>query len=252
MGEKRYIISDASKMLGVESHVLRYWEEELNVMIPRNEMGHRYYTDNHINLLKNVRDLKNQGYSLRTIKMMLTDPDDRKKDRPNNRTGMAMPLTAREVSMPMMQQPVSVGNTKVASGYGSATGDMVVEQSEQGSKMEQFQAIMDKVVCKALKASASELGKEVSGNVSETVLKEMNYLIRTQDEREEERFKKLDEAMRSKQRLSRKAKKKQAKAEKMLLKKSKKQEQKEKQKQKAVTADKKKSDIHIGKKVVAQ
>ena len=43
MGEKRYIISDASKMLGVESHVLRYWEEELNVSIPRNEMGHRYY-----------------------------------------------------------------------------------------------------------------------------------------------------------------------------------------------------------------
>ena len=54
MGEKRYIISDASKMLGVESHVLRYWEEELNVSIPRNEMGHRYYTENHINLLKNV------------------------------------------------------------------------------------------------------------------------------------------------------------------------------------------------------
>ena len=75
MGEKRYIISDASKMLGVESHVLRYWEEELNVSIPRNEMGHRYYTENHINLLKNVRDLKDQGYSLRTIKMMLTDPD---------------------------------------------------------------------------------------------------------------------------------------------------------------------------------
>ncbi|MFR4319187.1 MAG: MerR family transcriptional regulator [Eubacterium sp.] len=80
MGEKRYIISDASKMLGVESHVLRYWEEELNVVIPRNEMGHRYYTDNHINLLKNVRDLKEQGYSLRTIKMMLTDPDDRSKN----------------------------------------------------------------------------------------------------------------------------------------------------------------------------
>lgn len=252
MGEKRYIISDASKMLGVESHVLRYWEEELNVRIPRNEMGHRYYTDNHINLLKNVRDLKNQGYSLRTIKMMLTDPDDRKRDGQNGRVGMSMPLTAREVAMPTMQQPVGVQNMSVVGGYGNMAGDMVVEQSGQGSKMEQFQAIMDKVVCKALKASAAELGKEVSGNVSETVLKEMNYLIRTQDEREEERFKKLDEAMRSKQRLSRKAKKKQAKAEKMLLKKSKKQEQKEKQKQKAVTTDKKKSDIHIGKKVVAQ
>ena len=241
MGEKRYIISDASKMLGVESHVLRYWEEELNVIIPRNEMGHRYYTDNHINLLKNVRDLKNQGYSLRTIKMMLTDPDMKQKDGHSAKNSMTMPLTAREVSAPVMQQSVRVENTEV------------IDQESHGSKMEQFQAIMDKVVCKALKASASELGKEVSGSVSETVLKEMNYLIRTQDEREEERYKKLDEAMRSRQRMSRKDKKKQAKAEKMLLKKTKKQEQKEKQaKQKKVAAEKKKPDVHIGKKVVTE
>lgn len=250
MGEKRYIISDASKMLGVESHVLRYWEEELNVVIPRNEMGHRYYTDHHINLLKNVRDLKNQGYSLRTIKMMLTDPDERKSENYNARTEMSMPLTAREVGMPM-RQAINVENSPVVSGSGN--GAAIVEQEAQGSKMEQFQAIMDKVVCKALKASASELGKEVSGNVSETVLKEMNYLIRTQDEREEERFKKLDEAMRSKQRMSKKDKKKQVKAEKMLLKKTKRQEQKEKQeKQKAAAAEKKKQDLHIGKKVVTQ
>ena len=130
MGEKRYIISDASKMLGVESHVLRYWEEELNVKIPRNEMGHRYYTDNHINLLKNVRDLKNQGYSLRTIKMMLTDPDERE-----NR--IELPLTATEV-----KSPTATGKSSI-----------IVEDSN-GSKMEQFQALMDKVVCKALKASA--------------------------------------------------------------------------------------------------
>ena len=102
MGEKRYIISDASKMLGVESHVLRYWEEELNVVIPRNEMGHRYYTDNHINLLKNVRDLKEQGYSLRTIKMMLTDPDDRNK---KTQRGV-MPLTATAVGSPTIGQRI--------------------------------------------------------------------------------------------------------------------------------------------------
>ena len=52
MGEKRYIISDASKMLNVESHVLRYWEEELEIKIPRNEMGHRYYTEGNIESLK--------------------------------------------------------------------------------------------------------------------------------------------------------------------------------------------------------
>ena len=45
MGEIHYLISDASKKVDVESHVLRYWEDELELKIPRNEMGHRYYTD---------------------------------------------------------------------------------------------------------------------------------------------------------------------------------------------------------------
>ena len=42
MGEIRYLISDASKKVDVETHVLRYWEEELGISIPRNEMGHSW------------------------------------------------------------------------------------------------------------------------------------------------------------------------------------------------------------------
>ena len=44
MEKVRYMISDAAALAGVETHVLRYWEEELDLTIPRNEMGHRYYT----------------------------------------------------------------------------------------------------------------------------------------------------------------------------------------------------------------
>ena len=54
MEEKHYMISDAAKMVDVESHVLRYWEEELKIDIPRNEMGHRYYTDTYIHLFKEI------------------------------------------------------------------------------------------------------------------------------------------------------------------------------------------------------
>ena len=43
MNEKRYMISDAAKKIDVEPHVLRYWEDEIGIEIPRNEMGHRYY-----------------------------------------------------------------------------------------------------------------------------------------------------------------------------------------------------------------
>ena len=39
MEKERYIISDAAQMIHVESHVLRYWEEELDLKVPRNELG---------------------------------------------------------------------------------------------------------------------------------------------------------------------------------------------------------------------
>ena len=190
MGEKRYMISDASKMLNVESHVLRYWEEELNITIPRNEMGHRYYTDFHINLLRNVRDLKKQGYGLRAIKMMIADPKEK-----NDETQIRVP----EITVESMQ-PVESKDTK----------------------MEQFQEIMTRIVSNALKESTSEFKKDLSEDVSQNVLKGVNYIMRVKEEKEEERFKKLDEALRSKQKISKKEMRKKLKAEKLLLKKEKK------------------------------
>ena len=38
MDTRRYMISDAAKMVDVEAHVLRYWEEELELPVERNEM----------------------------------------------------------------------------------------------------------------------------------------------------------------------------------------------------------------------
>ena len=46
--EKRYSISDASRQVEVENHVLRYWEEELALPIERNTKGHRFYKEGDI------------------------------------------------------------------------------------------------------------------------------------------------------------------------------------------------------------
>ena len=71
MQEIRYMISDTAKKVEVEAHVLRYWEEELNLNIARNEMGHRYYTAKDILVFQNIKKLKEQGFQLKTIKMVL-------------------------------------------------------------------------------------------------------------------------------------------------------------------------------------
>ena len=68
MEKVRYMISDAAQIAGVESHVLRYWEDELELTVPRNELGHRYYTRENIQQFQKIKELKEQGYQLKDRK----------------------------------------------------------------------------------------------------------------------------------------------------------------------------------------
>ncbi len=70
-GEKTYLISDASRKVEVESHVLRYWEDELKLPVKRNELGHRYYTEEDITEFQEIKKLKEQGLQLKAIRMIL-------------------------------------------------------------------------------------------------------------------------------------------------------------------------------------
>ena len=65
--EKCYTVAETVKMTGVKSYVLRYWEDELDLHLGRNELGHRYYTGEDIQLFLNIKELKNRGLQLRAI-----------------------------------------------------------------------------------------------------------------------------------------------------------------------------------------
>ena len=69
--DDKYLISDAARMVQVESHVLRYWEEELGLPIQRNELGHRFYTQEDVERFRKIKNLKGRGLQLRAIKMIL-------------------------------------------------------------------------------------------------------------------------------------------------------------------------------------
>lgn len=175
MGTKRYIISDAAKLIDVESHVLRYWEEELEIKVPRNEMGHRYYTDFHINLLKEVKRFKEQGFGLKAIKMLI----------PELISGKDVSDKIKILTKDKPAEVTTVHNSQVSDNAGSF------------NKMEQFQMILGDIVTNALKANNLELSKDVSSRVSDSVIKEMDYLMRVRDEQEEQRYKRLDETIRT-------------------------------------------------------
>lgn len=167
MGQIRYMISDAAKMVDVEAHVLRYWEEELELPIARNEMSHRYYTEENIRLFQNIKELKERGFQLKAIKMLIPD--------------------------------LEKGDTEIASIVTRVEPGALAAPDVQEEKMERFQLILNRLIAEALHDNNEELGREISAQVSDNVIKEMDYLLRLQEEHEEERFKKLDELIRNSQ-----------------------------------------------------
>lgn len=69
--ETRYTVRQAAEMTGVKAYVLRYWEDELDLHIQRNELGHRYYTGYDIQIFMNIKELKKRGLQLRAIKNLI-------------------------------------------------------------------------------------------------------------------------------------------------------------------------------------
>lgn len=202
MEKVRYMISDAANRIQVESHVLRYWEEELELDVPRNEMGHRYYTEENLRQFEEIKKLKEEGYQLKAIKMLIHNPQ--MKDVKNE--GAAEKKEAAESGKMYAEEPEHKEVFSVEKTEAEETDASVVSSGAPLSKLEQFQLMMNEIVRNAIAENNQALGHEVSSQVGERVLKEMNYLMREREEQEEERFRKLDETIRSRQRRTRREK----------------------------------------------
>ena len=79
MEEKEYSVSEAVRLIGVESHVLRYWEEELHVPVGRSTQGHRMYSERDIALFRRTKELKDCGIQLKAIRLLF-EGEERLKD----------------------------------------------------------------------------------------------------------------------------------------------------------------------------
>ena len=60
---------------------------------------------------------------------------------------------------------------------------------------------MTEVMAEALRRNHEEFSRQVGGEISDKVAKEMNCIMRDREEREEERYRKLDETIRACQRV---------------------------------------------------
>lgn len=70
-----YSISEVAEITGFAPHVLRYYEKEFDIDVPRRDSNHRYYTYREIELIQYIKDLKDKGFSNKQIKMIINSPE---------------------------------------------------------------------------------------------------------------------------------------------------------------------------------
>lgn len=184
----RYMISDAAEMVHVETHVLRYWEEELELVIPRNEMGHRYYTRENITEFQRIKELKDQGYQLKAIRVILHNGQIREGVLEGVFPNVPM-KSVREI--PTMSVPTANRQENLKVEHKTDIHQITAEE-----RMSQFRELMSDIVGHAIAQNNEELSQTIGKDVEERILKEMNYLMREQDNVQEDRFRKLDAAIR--------------------------------------------------------
>ena len=184
MKEDYYLIKEASAMVGVESHVLRYWEEELKMDIHRNEMGHRYYTKKDIEVLSKVRDLKEKGLQLKAIRNYLEMRREQIAKGQKVKTTDAVQAVAGEEDNPSRDTELVSVKQKILSNE---------------EKMEQFQQLMNRILSNAIQENNELIGKSAGEHAANAVVTQITGMTE-QEARAEERYQKLDQTLREIQR----------------------------------------------------
>lgn len=72
---EEYTISEVSELTGYAPHVLRYYEKEFEIDVPRTDSNHRYYTIKEIELIQYIKMLQDKGFSNKQIKLIITSPE---------------------------------------------------------------------------------------------------------------------------------------------------------------------------------
>lgn len=235
MNDTVYYISEASKKVEVEPHVLRYWEDELKLPIERNEMGHRCYSEKDIETLCRIRQLKEQGLQLKAIRMVLqgggqdlygqnpvgsgavagtADDSAEKKEKENAENRVRQPHEETAESLRMDSDPIEekveemvMRKAKKYMVTMSKGKETVLEMPEGGQELKEYEEPLDEEKEKKAKRlqyllqhmvtdAVKNANREMCTEIKESILKELDYQFRQQEERDEERKKREEEHFR--------------------------------------------------------
>lgn len=202
--KETYLINEVAKEVHVESHVLRYWEEELGIPITRNRQGHRVYTEEDIKRFVRIKNLKDQGLQLKAVKLVLNqlqesedgeeymkqeNPFAQKQLTKINKNGEMKVIQIKE--MKSLDKRDNLSRDRKNESRNELTirkkDEVGREELEQQEKFARMQYLLQKLIADAVRSNNQVLIDELSGQMKENICKEMDYQFRLLEEHEEER-----------------------------------------------------------------
>lgn len=180
MNEKVYTIKEVATILDIEAYVLRYYEKELELQIHRNSQGHRIYTQKDIAVLQQIKDLREQGLELKGIRNVIHTLDQEGLE------SLTQVTATTSKVIPLVTDDIDIGD-------------------KDDQKVKQFTMIIKEM----LKQTLVEFGEESKKQLHEELTNEMDIMMNkkllelevTQQQKNEEYYKKMDETMREMQKI---------------------------------------------------
>lgn len=186
-------IKEAAKQLHVETHVLRYWEDELKLEIKRNAQGHREYDNRDIRLFESVKNMKEEGLMLKDI-----------------RNAIIRAKRARETELQPVHTRIDEDKDSMVERMEKAVAEeepgipMATEHEISGMdvdkvvdfKQAQLQSVMNRVIANALRENRDIITTSIKEEVTADVMRQFDTIMREKEEREEARYRRLDGVLR--------------------------------------------------------
>ena len=179
-------------ILEIESYVLRYYEEKLELNILRNNQGHRIYTQENIDRFRQIKELREQGFQLKAVKNALDQLED---------TGI--------------ESLLQITTTLTGTGHGAHKKEeelmkteqvpVVSELEKESMKAQQLSLMMKDAMKQALlehnEDTKVQIKEELTEEMQLMVGKRMREIEVAQKNRDEAYYNQLDETMREIQKL---------------------------------------------------
>ena len=216
-------IKEAAKKLHEETHVLRYWEDELKLDIKRNAQGHRYYDDRDIRLFESVKAMKEEGLMLKDIRNAIIRakrvkagedvsdlPEEKSKENvqpiecakiaqeeTDNDDKSCKPEVNMKHTSSVELRPVHIrmdeDKDSMLERMQKTVGD---EDKVVDFKQAQLQSVMNRVIATALRENKDIITTSIKEEVTADVMRQFDAVMREKDEREEARYRRLDTVLR--------------------------------------------------------